>query len=197
MIIKVFPYTFRVTMVIDNIRGNIFFTKCLIIVLIQIELHEKSRKEKIQPLKYSLVKTSGFELYRTTWQVSKYSKIIRIFSFSKHLRGAFNKYPDFFIQAFKIVVDSWKFTMLLLYILWDDWPIFYDFRFKWTPIAGIGIHPTKAWLSQLANFWTWGHFRWTICNKILFQTWKNAPETYGMLQTTFGASCINGASVFE
>ena len=37
---------------------------------------------------------------------------------------AFNKFPDFFVQAFKIVVDSWKFTMLLLYILWDDWPIF-------------------------------------------------------------------------
>ena len=41
-----------------------------------------------------------------------------------YLRGAFNKFPDFFVQAFKIVVDAWKFTMLLLYILWDDWPIF-------------------------------------------------------------------------
>ena len=41
------------------------------------------------------------------------------------LRGAFNKCPDFFfVQAFKIAVDSWKFSMLLLYILWDDWPIF-------------------------------------------------------------------------
>ena len=30
----------------------------------------------------------------------------------------------FFVQAFKIVVDSWKVIMLLLYILWDDWPIF-------------------------------------------------------------------------
>ena len=29
-----------------------------------------------------------------------------------------------FVQAFKIVVDSWKFTMLLLYILWDGWSIF-------------------------------------------------------------------------
>ena len=28
----------------------------------------------------------------------------------------------------------------------------YDFRFKWTVTAGIGIHPTKAWLSQLGNF---------------------------------------------
>ena len=33
-------------------------------------------------------------------------------------------FQTFFIQAFKIVVDSWKFTMLLLYILWDDWPTF-------------------------------------------------------------------------
>ena len=29
---------------------------------------------------------------------------------------------------------------------------FYDFRFKWTATAGIGMHPTKAWLSQLVNF---------------------------------------------
>ena len=46
---------------------------------------------------------------------------------------------------------------------------FYDFRFKWTATAAIGIHPTKAWLSQLVNFenaiWTWGHFRRTVCNK--------------------------------
>ena len=33
-------------------------------------------------------------------------------------------FQTFFIWAFKIVVDSWKFTMLLLCILWDDWPIF-------------------------------------------------------------------------
>ena len=35
--------------------------------------------------------------------------------------GAYDKFPDFFP---KIVVDTWKFSMLLLYILWDDWPIF-------------------------------------------------------------------------
>ena len=154
-------------------------------------------------------------------------------------------FQPFFVQAFKIVVDSWEFSMLLLYILWDHWPIFmisasneqlqweleyillkldchrwwisktqsgredtleeqyaikfcfklgknateiyamliaihlmrsltnfYDFSFKWTATVGIGIYPTKAWLSQLVNFknaiWTWGHFRRTICNKILF-----------------------------
>ncbi len=40
------------------------------------------------------------------------------------LRGAYNKFPDIFVQALKIVIDSWKFIMLLLYILWDDRPIF-------------------------------------------------------------------------
>ena len=38
--------------------------------------------------------------------------------------GALNKFPDFFLQAFKIVVDSWKLSMLLLYILWEGWLIF-------------------------------------------------------------------------
>ena len=49
---------------------------------------------------------------------------------------------------------------------------FYDFIFKWTATAAIGIHPTKAWLLQLVIFknaiWTWGHIRRTICNKIVF-----------------------------
>ena len=57
---------------------------------------------------------------------------------------------------------------------------FYDFRFKWKATAAIGIHPTKTWLSQLVNFKnairTWGHFRRTICNKILFFTWKKMPQ---------------------
>ena len=33
--------------------------------------------------------------------------------------------------------------------------------------------------------------------KFCFKLGKNVTETYGMLQTTFGASCINRASVFE
>ena len=41
--------------------------------------------------------------------------------------------------------------------------------FKSTATTAIGIHPTKAWLSQLGNFKNaiW-HFRRMICNKILF-----------------------------
>ena len=33
-------------------------------------------------------------------------------------------FQTFLVQASKIVIDSWKFSILLLYILWDDWPIF-------------------------------------------------------------------------
>ena len=33
--------------------------------------------------------------------------------------------------------------------------------------------------------------------KFRFKPGKNATETYGMLQTAFGASCMNRASVFE
>ena len=40
------------------------------------------------------------------------------------MRESCNKFPYFFVQAFKIVIDSWKISMLLLYILCDDWPIF-------------------------------------------------------------------------
>ena len=41
-----------------------------------------------------------------------------------YLRGAFNKFPYFFVQTFKIVLDSWKFSILEPYILWDNWTIF-------------------------------------------------------------------------
>ena len=33
-------------------------------------------------------------------------------------------FQTFIVEAFKIVVDSWKFSILLLYIFWDDRPIF-------------------------------------------------------------------------
>ena len=50
---------------------------------------------------------------------------------------------------------------------------FYDFSFKGTATAWIGIQPTKAWLSHLVNFKnairTLGR---TVCNKIIFYTWK-------------------------
>ena len=103
-------------------------------------------------------------------QLNQKSSLYKIF-FCLH--GAFNKFPAFFVPAFKIVEDFWKFSMLLLYIWLTN---SYDFWFKWTATAAIGIHPTKVWLSQLENFknaiWMWGYFRRMLCNKILFLTWK-------------------------
>ena len=117
------------------------------------------------------------------------------------LRGAFNKFPAFLVWEFKIVVDSWKFSMLLLYILWDDWPIFYDYRFNWTATAGIGIHPTKAWLSLLVRFkneiWRENTLEERYAINLCFKHGKKAAEMHGMLQTTFEPYYMNRASVFE
>ena len=81
-------------------------------------------------------------------------------------------FQTFFVQAFKIVIDSWIHYAIAIHLI--RWLTnFYDSRFKWTATAAIGIHPTKTWLSQLVNFknaiWTWGDFRRKICNKILPQ----------------------------
>ena len=43
----------------------------------------------------------------------------------------------------------------------------------------------------------WGNLEERYAIKLCFKLGKNATETYGMLQTAFGASCINRASVFE
>ena len=45
--------------------------------------------------------------------------ISNIICLSIYLRGAYDKFPDIFVWAFKIVEVSWKFSMLLQYILWD------------------------------------------------------------------------------
>ena len=73
---------------------------------------------------------------------------------------------------------------------------FYDFRFKSTATAAIGIHPTKTWLSKMqSRREDTLEERYAI--KFCFKLGKNATETYGMLQTAFGISCMNRASVFE
>ena len=69
-----------------------------------------------------------------------------------------------------------KLSYVIQYVIGMRWLTnFYDFRFKWTAIAAIGIHPTKAWLSQLVNFknaiWTLEE-RYAI--KLFFKLGKNA-----------------------
>ena len=51
------------------------------------------------------------------------NSIVRVYMVGMDVVPSISFQP-FFVQAFKIVVDSGKFTILLLYILWDDWPIF-------------------------------------------------------------------------
>ena len=91
--------------------------------------------------------------------------------------------------------------MLLLYILWDDWPIFMisasneqlQQQLEYTLLKP-DCH--SWWISKMQS----GHEdtleEWYAI-KLCFKLGRNATETYGMLQTAFGASCMNQASVFE
>ena len=49
------------------------------------------------------------------------------------------------------------------------------------------------WISKMQS----GREEERYAIKFCFKLGKNAIETYGMLQTAFGASCMNRASVFE
>ena len=111
-------------------------------------------------------------------------------------------FQSFFVQAFKIVEDSWKFSMLLLYILWDDWPIFMmsgsneqqQQEFQHTLLKP-DCH--SWWISKMQS----GRedtLKEQYAIKSCLKLGKNdATETYGILQTAFWPSCMNRASVFE
>ena len=126
----------------------------------------------------------------------KYSnQIVIIYT---ELRGAYDKFPDFFVWVFKIVVDSWNFSMLLLYILWDDWPIFMisgsneqlQQQLEYTLLKP-DCH--SWWISKMQSDTLEERYAIKFC----FKLGKNTTETYGKLQAAFGASCMNRASVFE
>ena len=102
----------------------------------------------------------------------------------------------------KIVIDSLKFRMLLLYILWDDWPIFMisasneqlQQQLEYT-ILKPDCH--SWWISKMQSGCEDILEEWYAI-KFCFKLGKNDTETtYGMLQTAFGPSCMNRAWVFE
>ena len=137
-------------------------------------------------------RVEGFVVYTNT-----YIYIVTFFS----EQNAFNKFPAFFVQVFKIVADTWKFTMLLLYILWDDWLIFMisasneqlQQQLEYTRLK-LDYH--SWWISKMQS----GREdtleeRYVI--KLCFKLGENDTETYGMLQTAFGVSYMNQARVFE
>ena len=91
--------------------------------------------------------------------------------------------------------------MLLLYILWDDWPIFMvsgsneqlQQQLEYTLLKP-NCH---SWWISKTQFGREDILEERYAIKFCFKLAKNARETYGMLQTAFGASCMNRASVFE
>ena len=91
-------------------------------------------------------------------------------SLINYLRGHTISFQTFFVWAFRIVVDSWQFSMLLLYILWDDWP-----------------DPHNWWMSKVQS----GTLEVRYAIKFRFKLGKNATETYGLRQTSFRPSCMN------
>ena len=89
--------------------------------------------------------------------------------------------------------------MLLLYILWDDWPIFMisgsnellQQQLEYTLLKP-DFH--SWWISKIQS----DTLEERCAIKFCFKFGKNAAtETYWMLQTAFGASCMNRASTFE
>ena len=70
-------------------------------------------------------------------------------------------FQTFFVQAFKIVVDSWKVSMLLLYILWDDWSIFMisaskehlQQQFEYTLLNPEWILKMQSWREDTLEVW--------------------------------------------
>ena len=117
------------------------------------------------------------------------------------VRGAFNIFKTVFVHVFKIVLDSWKFSILLLYILWDDWPIFMISAANEQLQQEMEYTLLKPdcycwWISKLQSGREDTLEKWYAI-KFRFKLGKNATETSGMLQTAFRPSCMNRASVFE
>ena len=107
----------------------------------------------------------------------------------------------FFVQAFKIVVDCWKFSILLLYILWDERSIFIPSdsneqlqqELEYTLLK---LESPSWWISKM-QFGREDTLEEQHAIKFCFKLGKNATETYGILQTAFRPSSMNRASVFE
>ena len=91
--------------------------------------------------------------------------------------------------------------MLLLYMLWDDWPIFM--------ISGSNelLQQQLEYTLLKPDCHSWSiSKRQSGCEdtleeryaiKFCFKLGKNATEMYGMLQTAFQPSCMSRAWVFE
>ena len=88
--------------------------------------------------------------------------------------------------------------MLLLYILWDDWPIFMispsnEQLKKELEYTLLKLDCHSWWISKMQS----DNLEERYAIKLCFKLGKNPTETYGMIQTAFAASCMNRASVLS
>ena len=112
--------------------------------------------------------------------IEKWTKSSSSF-FSWYIRGAFNRFPHFLVQAFKIVVDSSVSNEHLQQEL--EYTLLKPDCHSW-------------WISKMqSEREDTLEERYAI--KFCFEFGKNATEMYRMLQTASGASCMKRASVFE
>ena len=93
-------------------------------------------------------------------------------------------FQTFFVQAFEIVVDSWKFPLFLLYILWDAWPTFLISSLN----EQLQQQLEYTLLKPDCHSWSISKIqsdtleeRYAI--KFCFKLAKNTTESYWMLQT--------------
>ena len=88
--------------------------------------------------------------------------------------------------------------MLLLYILWDYWPILMILGSNEQLQQQLEYTLLKPdchswWISKMQSDTLEEQYAKTFC----FKLGKNVTEMYGMLQTAFGPFCMNQAWVFE
>ena len=156
-------------------------------------INYKMANDEVRKLKMTVggQTIAEIKIQRTTFQGNSLSLLL--FLTTTYVVHSISFQTFFFVQEFKIVVDSWQFSMLLLYILWDDWPIFMisasneqlQQQLEYT-LLNSDCH--SWWISKMQS----GREdtleeRYAI--NLCFKLGKNAAtETYGMLQTDFRPS---------
>ena len=131
------------------------------------------------------------------FMVFLYYQNITIWIYKVHMIGV----QTFFVWAFKIVIDTWKFTMLLLYIIWADWPIsriLHSNERLQQQLEYTLLNPDchSRWISKMQSGRE-DNLEERYAIKLCLKLGKNATETYGIVYTAFRSSCMNRASVFE
>ena len=91
--------------------------------------------------------------------------------------------------------------MLLLDILWDDWPVFMisgsNEQLQQQLEYNVENPDCHSWWISIMQYRREDTLEERYAIKFCFKLGKNATDTYEILQTAFGASCMNQARVFE